>query len=80
MGEVPVLEHRGKRLSQSGVILHYLPRTSANSPRNEDERREILRWMFWTTTSSPATSPRCATWCTWRKSASLKCTTSCAGA
>ena len=27
MGEVPVLEHRGKRLSQSGVILDYLAET-----------------------------------------------------
>jgi glutathione S-transferase len=37
MGEVPVLEHRGRRLAQSGVILDYL----------DDERREILRWLLW---------------------------------
>src|SRR5436190_1005496 len=28
MGEVPVLEHRGKRLTQSGVILDYLAETT----------------------------------------------------
>src|SRR2546430_7114735 len=48
MGEVPVLEHRGKRLSQSGVILHYLAAHFGKfAGGNEDERREILRWMFW---------------------------------
>ena len=48
MGEVPVLEHRGKLLAQSGVILEYLAgalgRYGAN---NDDERREILRWLLW---------------------------------
>lgn len=48
MGEAPVLEHRGIRLSQSGVILDYLagcyPRFG---PGNEDERRETLRWLLW---------------------------------
>lgn len=48
MGEVPVLEHAGKRLSQSGVILHYLAeRLGKFGGTNEDERREILRWILW---------------------------------
>jgi glutathione S-transferase len=48
MGEVPVLEHRGKRLIQSGVILHYLAeRFGRFGGRDEDERREVLRWILW---------------------------------
>lgn len=48
MGEVPVLEHRGRRFSQSGVILDYLSRTLGRYGWNdEDERREIMRWILW---------------------------------
>ncbi len=48
MGEVPVLEHRGKRISQSGVILDYLAGTTGcYGARNDEERREILRWLLW---------------------------------
>jgi glutathione S-transferase len=48
MGEVPVLEHRGRILSQSGVILDYLACTLKQFHwQNEDERREILRWILW---------------------------------
>ena len=48
MGEVPVLEHRGKRLSQSGVILEYLAGTLGRlGAKSEDKRREILRWLLW---------------------------------
>jgi glutathione S-transferase len=47
MGEVPVLEHRGKRLFQSGVILTYLAeRTGKLIWRDEDERLEVLRWIL----------------------------------
>lgn len=47
MGEVPVLEHAGLRLSQSGVILDYLAEQARKfGPKSEDERREILRWML----------------------------------
>lgn len=47
MGEVPVLEHDGKRLTQSGVILDYLAgRLGRFGPQNEDERLEILRWLL----------------------------------
>lgn len=47
MGEVPVLEHQGKHLSQSGVILDYLVQQLHQfGPKNEDERLEILRWLF----------------------------------
>jgi glutathione S-transferase len=48
MGEVPVLEHRGMRLSQSGVILDYLAETLGRfGPEDPAERREILRWLLW---------------------------------
>ena len=46
-GEVPVLEHAGLRLSQSGVILDYLAeRTGRFGPGDAGERREILRWIL----------------------------------
>jgi glutathione S-transferase len=47
MGEAPVLEHKGKRLTQSGVILDYLAgHTGKFTGSNEDERREIWRWVL----------------------------------
>jgi glutathione S-transferase len=48
MGEAPVLEHRGLRLTQSGVILDYLSETLGQfGPRDAGERRDILRWLLW---------------------------------
>ena len=48
MGEVPVLEHDGLVLAQSGVILDYLAGTLGRfGPSGEAERREILRWVLW---------------------------------
>jgi glutathione S-transferase len=47
MGEVPVLVHGDKKLSQSGVILTYLAeRTGKFKPEGEDERLEALRWII----------------------------------
>jgi glutathione S-transferase len=47
MGEVPVLIHGARKLSQSGVILDYLAEVSRRfGPKSDDERREILRWML----------------------------------
>jgi glutathione S-transferase len=48
MGEAPVLEHGERRLSQSGVILDYLAaRFQRFGWHDEDERREVLRWILW---------------------------------
>ncbi|MCC7045322.1 MAG: glutathione S-transferase N-terminal domain-containing protein [Alphaproteobacteria bacterium] len=48
MGEVPVLEHKGRRLAQSGVILDYLAQATGKFGwKTDDERREILRWLLW---------------------------------
>ncbi len=48
MAEVPVLQHRGLTMSQSGAILDYLTSTLGRfGPDSEDERREILRWTLW---------------------------------
>lgn len=47
MGEAPVLEHNGKILSQSGVILDYLAEVTGQFGwRDADERREIYRWIL----------------------------------
>ncbi len=47
MGEVPVLEVGGKRLTQSGVILDRLAReTGKFAPHGEDEREECWRWIL----------------------------------
>lgn len=46
-GEVPVLEHAGQKLTQSALILEYLAGHSGRfGPLNEEERREIWRWML----------------------------------
>lgn len=48
MGEVPVLEHEGRRFTQSGVILDYLvERFGKFGWQDDSERREILRWLLW---------------------------------
>jgi len=47
MGEVPVLLHGAKKLSQSGVILTYLAEHSGKfQPRGEEQRLEALRWII----------------------------------
>jgi glutathione S-transferase len=47
MGEVPVLAHGKKKLSQSGVCLTYLAEhTGKFAPQGEDERLEALRWII----------------------------------
>lgn len=47
MGEVPVLVHGAKKLSQSGVCLTYLAEHSGKfAPEGEDERLECLRWII----------------------------------
>jgi len=47
MGEVPVLEGDGLRLTQTGVILDYLAGKSGRlGHESEEERREILRWIL----------------------------------
>lgn len=47
MGELPVLVHGERKLSQSGVILTYLARrTGRFLPEGEDEELEALRWIL----------------------------------
>ncbi len=47
MGEVPVLVHGDKKLSQSGVILNYLAKRSSKFlPDGEEEELEALRWII----------------------------------
>jgi glutathione S-transferase len=47
MGEVPVLVHKGKSLTQSGAILTYLSEQSGMLGGDDaDQRREILRWIL----------------------------------
>jgi len=47
MGEAPVLVHRGRKLTQSGVILSYLAKLSGRfKPEGEDAELEALRWII----------------------------------
>jgi glutathione S-transferase len=47
LGEVPVLDHGGRRLTQSGVILQYLAtHLGRYGGRTGDERLEVLRWLL----------------------------------
>jgi glutathione S-transferase len=47
MGEVPVLVHGDKKLTQSGVILTYLANhTGKFKPQGEAEELEALRWII----------------------------------
>lgn len=47
MGEAPVLEHPGGRLTQSGAILLFLARRLGTfAPRDEAEELEALRWIL----------------------------------
>ena len=47
MGEAPVLDDGERRLTQSGVILHYLAdKHGAFGGRTPHERLEVLRWVL----------------------------------
>src|SRR5216683_1556250 len=47
MGEVPVLVHGQKKLTQSGVILTYLSKlTGRFRPEGDEEELEALRWII----------------------------------
>ena len=46
MGEVPVLEVDGQRMSQSGAILMWLAETTGKFAPADNQRFEALRWLF----------------------------------
>ena len=46
MGEVPVLVHEGKKLTQSGAILTMLADRTGKFGGDADARHEILRWIL----------------------------------
>ncbi|CAM4089357.1 glutathione S-transferase family protein [Palleronia rufa] len=57
MGEAPVMTDGDLTLTQSGVIMAYVVERSGKlGGRDEDEAREVLRWLFWDNhkLSSPA--------------------------
>jgi glutathione S-transferase len=48
MGEIPVLEEDGRRLTQTApILLKLADRYGRFGGRNDQERFEILRWLFW---------------------------------
>ena len=48
MSEIPVLEEDGRKLTQTGPILVRLAeRFGGFGGRDEVERFEVLRWLFW---------------------------------
>lgn len=48
MGEIPVLEEDGLRLTQTApILLRLAERYGRFGGQNDEERFEILRWLFW---------------------------------
>jgi glutathione S-transferase len=48
MGEIPVLEESGSRLTQTApILLRLAERYGRFHSENDNERFEILRWLFW---------------------------------
>ena len=48
MGEIPVLEDGGTRLTQTApILLRLSERYGRFGGESEDERFEVLRWLFW---------------------------------
>jgi glutathione S-transferase len=48
MGEIPVLEENGVRLTQTApILLRLAERSGQLLGTNEDERFQLLRWLFW---------------------------------
>jgi glutathione S-transferase len=47
MGEAPVLETAGRKLTQSGaILLHLADKTGKFAPGSDEERSEVLRWIL----------------------------------
>jgi len=47
MGELPVLETDGRKLTQSAAIMLFLAhKHGAFGGRNDDERQDVMRWLF----------------------------------
>lgn len=47
MGELPVLEADGRKLTQSAAILLYLAKKhAAYQGEDDDEQQEVMRWLF----------------------------------
>jgi glutathione S-transferase len=56
MGEIPVLEENGERLTQTApILLRLAERHGRFGGQSDVEKFEILRWCSGTITSSPAT-------------------------
>jgi glutathione S-transferase len=48
MGEIPVLEENGDKLTQTGpILLHLADRFGRFGGESSAERFEVLRWLFW---------------------------------
>jgi len=48
MGEIPVLEEDGRRMTQTApILLRLAQRYGQFGGTSDDERQEILRWLFW---------------------------------
>ena len=48
MGEIPVLEEDGAKLTQTGpILLRLADRYSLFGGAGDDQRFEVLRWLFW---------------------------------
>ena len=48
MGEIPVLEWNGQRLTQTApILLRLAERYGLYKAESEEERFELLRWLFW---------------------------------